>query len=158
MKFRLLVCLLSYILSLTPTPNRLDYSVLSASHTRIAWSYSEIANSNPIFYSWKCKHTVTIIETFLYFRCSRLTCAILNKTNQCAYPHPFFILFSLFSFFPFVFFIHSASVYLVFTYQHSSCLHLIWQKLYNINEKKQDRFTACFKNCGTNSWVFSKRF
>ena len=26
------------------------------------------------------------------------------------------------------------------------------------NLKQQDRFTTCFKNCGTNSWVLSKRF
>ena len=33
-------------LPLTPTPNRLDYSGLSASHTRTAWAYLEIANNN----------------------------------------------------------------------------------------------------------------
>ena len=34
-----------YTLPLTPTPNGLDYSGLSTSHTRIAWAYLEIANT-----------------------------------------------------------------------------------------------------------------
>ena len=45
-KFRLLVCLLSYTLLLTPTPNGLDYSGLSTLHARIAWAYLEIANTS----------------------------------------------------------------------------------------------------------------
>ena len=34
---------MSYTLPLTPTPNGLDYSGLSTSHTIIAWAYLEIA-------------------------------------------------------------------------------------------------------------------
>ena len=28
----------------------------------------------------------------------------------------------------------------------------------SVTHKEQDRFTTCFKTCGTNSWVFSERF
>ena len=54
-KFRLLVCLLSYTLPLTLTPDGLDYSGLSTSHTRIAWAYLGNANNltGPLFKIWK---------------------------------------------------------------------------------------------------------
>ena len=50
---RNIVCLVSYTLPLTPTPNGLDYSGLSTSHTRIAWSNLEIESKDNI--NWKTK-------------------------------------------------------------------------------------------------------
>ena len=33
-----------------------------------------------------------------------------------------------------------------------------WQRFALILKSEQDRFRTCFKNCGTNSWVFPKGF
>ena len=53
---------ISYTLPLTSAPNRLDYSGLSTSHTRIAWAYLEDANKTEKAFVkiWKICNSVYI--------------------------------------------------------------------------------------------------
>ena len=78
-KLRSFVYLLSYTLPLTPTPNMLDYSGLSTSHTRVAQTYLEGANtSHGIF---------TLLGSYFKYSYLYISCGCCCECNQHILSH-----------------------------------------------------------------------